>query len=98
MDSYYQNTPFPVDLGERKLKLKPSEYLSRNFRVSPFQFEPVGKYIDRFGLEDVYCFASDFPHPEGGKRPIEDFVKSLKPHGERVLRKFFIENAELLMP
>src|SRR5262249_55868044 len=64
-----------VDLYSRRfapvLSMKPSEYLRRNIRVSPYHFEPVALYIDRYGLEECYCYSSDFPHPEGGFAPIE---------------------------
>jgi predicted TIM-barrel fold metal-dependent hydrolase len=83
----------------RKLPMRPSEYLARNVRVSPFDFEPVGKYIARHrNLEDVYCFASDYPHVEGGKSPLKDFSESLEPLGSEVLEKFFVTNGRLLLP
>jgi hypothetical protein len=82
----------------RRLPMRPSEYLTRNVRVSPFDFEPVGDYIRRFGLEDVYCFASDYPHVEGGKDPIGDLAASLEPLGANVLEKFFVSNGDLLLP
>lgn len=82
----------------RRLPMKPSEYINRNVRVSPFDFEPVGEYIQMYGLEDVYCFASDFPHVEGGKNPVDTFAASLEPLGPRVMEKFFVTNGEFLMP
>ncbi|WP_242128196.1 amidohydrolase family protein [Sphingobium sp. Sx8-8] len=82
----------------RRLPMRPSEYISRNVRVSPFDFEPVGEYIEKFGLEDVYCFASDYPHVEGGKKPIDKFAASLEPLGHRVMEKFFVTNGELMLP
>ena len=89
----------PADnVANRRLPLRPSEYIARNVRVAPFDFEPVGKYIEKHGLEDVYCFASDYPHVEGGKKPIEKFASSLEPLGRRVLEKFFVKNGELLLP
>jgi predicted TIM-barrel fold metal-dependent hydrolase len=83
----------------RKLPMRPSEYLARNVRVAPFDFEPVGKYIERHrNLEDIYCFASDYPHVEGGKSPLNDFTDSLAPLGDSVLEKFFVQNGSLLLP
>jgi len=84
--------------GASTLKMRPSEYVKRNVRVSCFDFEDVGRYIDRFGLEEVYCYASDFPHPEGGKDPMGCFVKSLSGHSAETFQKFFVENGELLLP
>jgi len=82
----------------RRLPMRPSEYISRNVRVSPFDFEPVGTYIEKFGLEDVYCFASDYPHVEGGKRPVDKFAESLEPLGHDIMEKFFVTNGELMLP
>jgi predicted TIM-barrel fold metal-dependent hydrolase len=98
MDRYYAHTPFPTDIGERRLKMKPSDYVRNHVRVAPFYFEPVGKYIDRYGFEDVYCFATDFPHYEGGRKPMEDFAASLAGQKESTVRKFMVENAKYIMP
>jgi predicted TIM-barrel fold metal-dependent hydrolase len=98
MDRYYAHTPFPTDIGERRLKMKPSDYIRNHVRVAPFYFEPVGKYIDRYGFEDVYCFATDFPHYEGGRKPMEDFAASLAGHKDTTIRKFMVENAKYIMP
>jgi predicted TIM-barrel fold metal-dependent hydrolase len=98
MDRYYAHTPFPTDIGERRLKMKPSDYVRKHVRVAPFYFEPVGQYIDRYGFEDVYCFATDFPHYEGGRKPMEDFAASLAGQKEETVRKFMVENAKYIMP
>ena len=66
--------------------------------MSGFDFEPVDVYIQRYGLEDVLCFASDYPHVEGGKNPVARWYERLKPLGEAVVRKFFVENGEWLLP
>ncbi|MDP3750026.1 MAG: amidohydrolase family protein [Phenylobacterium sp.] len=81
-------------------KQPPSEYIKRNVRVSPFEFEDVGKYITDYGLEDVYCYASDFPHLEGGTEPMRRLLDSLRSHGhsDTVIRKFFVENAKWVLP
>ena len=98
LDRWAVNTPFVANRGDLGLKLKPSEYIRRNVRVAAFEFEPVGQYIDHFGLEEVYCFASDFPHHEGGKDPMGKFVKSLEGKSDELLRKFFITNGAWLLP
>jgi predicted TIM-barrel fold metal-dependent hydrolase len=98
MDRWHAALPFPITRGEPVLKMKPSDYLRRNVRVACFDFEPVGAYIDRFGLEEVYCFASDFPHHEGGKDPMNNFVKHLAGKSPETFRKFFIENGRALLP
>jgi predicted TIM-barrel fold metal-dependent hydrolase len=100
MDLWVRNQPFPAVKGKSHLKLMPSEYVRRNIRVAPFYFEDVGGYIDRYGLEDVYCYGSDFPHHEGGKDPMGDFSKSLHAHGygHDMMKKFFVDNAKVLIP
>jgi predicted TIM-barrel fold metal-dependent hydrolase len=80
------------------LSMKPSEYVRRNIRVTPFYFEPVALYIERHGLEECYCYSSDFPHPEGGFAPIEDFNKEISRLGQTTAEKFFVSNAEWLLP
>lgn len=80
-----------------RLPRKPSDYVKANVRVGPFDFEPVDKYVRQYGLEDVICFASDYPHVEGGN-PMEKWVRELKPFGDDVVRKFFVENAKWIMP
>ena len=80
------------------LSMKPSEYIRRNIRVSPFYFEPVALYIERHGLEECYCYSSDFPHPEGGYAPIDAFNKEISRLGQTTAEKFFVSNAEWLLP
>jgi predicted TIM-barrel fold metal-dependent hydrolase len=82
------------------ISLKPSEYVARNIRVVTFEFEDVGHYIKQYGMEDVYCYASDFPHPEGGKDPMDRTYDSLiaYDHGQEVIKKFYVTNANWIMP
>jgi hypothetical protein len=81
------------------LSKKPSEYIQRNVRVSPFNFEPVDQWIERFPyLQDVYCFSTDYPHYEGGKEPIKVMAERLQRLGSDVMEKFFVTNAEWMMP
>jgi predicted TIM-barrel fold metal-dependent hydrolase len=82
----------------RRLPMLPSEYIRRNVRVMPFDFEPVGEYLDKYGLEEVYCFASDYPHVEGGSNFYGRFVEEIERFGPDVMEKFFVKNAEVLFP
>jgi hypothetical protein len=84
--------------GELPIKMKPSEYIRRNVRISLFDIEPVDAYIDKFGMPEVYCYASDYPHPEGGKKPMTDISERLKRFSPDVMRKVFVENGEWLLP
>jgi predicted TIM-barrel fold metal-dependent hydrolase len=82
----------------KHLSLTPGEYLQRNVRVAPFFWEPIDRYIERFGLEDVYVYGSDYPHNEGGWDPAAQHAERLERLGPKVMEKFFVTNAELLMP
>ena len=78
--------------------MKPSEYVRRNIRVTAFSFEPVETYIERSEMDDVYCYASDYPHVEGGKNQLEVFSEKVTPLGMDVTEKFFVRNGSFLIP
>ncbi|MGK0222269.1 MAG: putative TIM-barrel fold metal-dependent hydrolase [Limisphaerales bacterium] len=59
------------------LELTPSEFFRRNVRVSLFPFEDAGWLIDQVGPE-AFMFASDYPHPEGGRDPVGRFDSTLE--------------------
>ncbi|MGE0387140.1 MAG: amidohydrolase family protein [Gammaproteobacteria bacterium] len=78
--------------------MKPSEYVRRNVRVAPFWHEDLPRMIDRYGLKEIYCFGTDYPHFEGGKDPIRRFrgyIDEIDPAWDRA---FFIDNARWLFP
>lgn len=81
-----------------RLRMKPSDYIRRNVRVSAFDFEKVDEYIDLYHLEDVYCYGSDYPHIEGGKDPMGRFAARLERHGPEIMEKFFVKNGSYLLP
>jgi predicted TIM-barrel fold metal-dependent hydrolase len=60
----------------RALSLRPGEYVRRQVRFTPYPTEDVGWIIAQSGPE-VCLFSSDYPHVEGGRRPIERFEASL---------------------
>jgi len=84
--------------GALPIRLQPSEYIRRNVRVSLFDIEPVDTYIEQFAMPEVYCYASDYPHPEGGKDPMGDISGKLARLGPDVLHQVFVENAAWLLP
>jgi hypothetical protein len=99
MDRFYGSTPFTsTEQPGTKLTMKPSDYVRRHVRVACFDFEPVGTYINRYGFEDVFCYASDFPHHEGGKDPMNKFVRNLEGQSREIFRKVFVENGRGLLP
>lgn len=98
MDLWFNNTGGLKGSGHcYRLPRKPSDYVKRNVRVSPYDFEEIDLYIRRYGLEDVLCFASDYPHVEGGRDPAAKFYDRLAPLGDEVVEKFFALNGRLLV-
>lgn len=88
---------FQAKLGV-KYPMRPSEYVKRNVRVTPFWHEDLAVMVDRYGLSQVYCYSTDFPHLEGSKDPIGKFGKWLDRMTPAYADDFFIENAKLLLP
>ena len=80
----------------RKLSLRPSEYLRRQVRVTPYPTEDVGWVIEQSG-EEVCLFSSDYPHVEGGRNPIKRFEQNLKGVSERARQRFYHDNFADLM-
>jgi uncharacterized protein len=86
----------------RALSMRPTEYVRRQVRVTPYPTEDVGWIIMQAGPE-VCMFSSDFPHVEGGRKPIERFEASLEQagfggsDGEAVRRLFYCDNVLDLM-
>lgn len=80
----------------RKLSLRPSEYVQRQVRVTPFPTEDVGWVIEQAG-EEVCLFSSDYPHIEGGRNPIKRFERSLTKTSERGKQRFYNDNFVDLM-
>jgi predicted TIM-barrel fold metal-dependent hydrolase len=81
------------------LTLRPSEYLRRNVRVTPYHFEPIDRWLERYpAMVDMLAYGSDYPHVEGGKRSHLVMFDKVAPFGDEVLEKFFVRNAEWLMP
>ena len=83
----------------RKLTEKPSVYINRNVRVTPFYFEPISTYFERWpDLCDVYCFSTDYPRREGGRDTKKRFFDELTGQDEGIIEKFFVTNGTYLLP
>ncbi|MEY2571116.1 MAG: hypothetical protein QOE63_1466, partial [Acidimicrobiaceae bacterium] len=80
----------------RALSLRPSDYVRRQVRATPYPTEDVGWIIEQAG-EDVCLFSSDYPHVEGGRRPVERFEASLGGASDQVRDKFYCDNFVDLM-
>ena len=75
----------------KALELRPSDYVRRQIRFTPYPTEDVGWIIDQAGPE-VAMFSSDYPHVEGGRKPFERFEASLGDAAEAVRRAFYCDN------
>lgn len=75
----------------RALSMRPTEYVQRQVRFTPYPTEDVGWIIEQAG-PDVCMFSSDYPHVEGGRRPVERFEASLGDAGDDVRRRFYCDN------
>jgi uncharacterized protein len=80
----------------QKLSMRPSEYVHRQVRFTPFPTEDVGWIVEQGG-PDLVMFSSDYPHVEGGRRPLERFEASLGDAGEDVRQAFYADNFLFLM-
>jgi uncharacterized protein len=80
----------------QKLSLRPSEYVRRQVRVTPYPAEDVGWIAANAGPE-VCLFSSDYPHVEGGRNPIKRFEASLANASTDTKRRFYGGNMAQLM-
>ncbi|MEP7045609.1 MAG: amidohydrolase family protein [Ilumatobacteraceae bacterium] len=80
----------------RSLSMRPSEYVRRQMRFTPYPTEDVGWIIEQSGPE-VCLFSSDYPHVEGGRRPIERFEASLAGTSPTARQAFYHDNFVDLM-
>ena len=80
----------------QQLSLKPSEYISRQVRVTPYPTEPTDWVIEQAG-NDIFMFSSDYPHLEGGRNPMGRFEKLTSHLNKTEQDKFYRKNFEKLM-
>jgi predicted TIM-barrel fold metal-dependent hydrolase len=80
----------------QRLTLRPSEYVERQIRVTPYPTEDIGWVTDQVG-PNVLLFNTDYPHVEGGRRPYERFEASLGDASEDVRQRFYADNFVDLM-
>ncbi|MGP0030209.1 MAG: amidohydrolase family protein [Acidimicrobiales bacterium] len=80
----------------RRLEAKPSEYVRRHLKFTPFAGEPVGWMMEQGGPE-LFMFSTDFPHPEGGRDPLAKFEETMEGVSPADQDRFYRANmAELL--
>jgi predicted TIM-barrel fold metal-dependent hydrolase len=75
----------------KKLSMKPSDFVKRQVRATPYPHEDTGWIIANSG-EEVCLFSSDFPHVEGGRNPLKRFDESLAGLPARAIDRFYAEN------
>jgi predicted TIM-barrel fold metal-dependent hydrolase len=79
-----------------ELAMKPSEYVHRHLKFTPFPGEPVGWMIEQAGA-DLFMFSTDYPHPEGGPDPLAKFEATMSQTDEDAKNRFYFANmAELI--
>lgn len=87
--------------NEDRLKnasLKPSEYVRRQVRATPYPHESAGWIVRECGAE-VPMFSSDYPHVEGGRNPLKRFENSLADCTDAEKTAFYCDNfADLMGP
>jgi predicted TIM-barrel fold metal-dependent hydrolase len=80
----------------QELSIAPSDYIRRQVRFTPFPFEDTTWLVEQCGPE-LFMFSTDYPHPEGGRRPFEIFGAAMAPFDDAAREQFFWRNgAELL--
>jgi predicted TIM-barrel fold metal-dependent hydrolase len=82
----------------QRMEMKPSEYVARQVRATPYPHEDTGWTITNAG-PSVCLFSSDFPHVEGGRNPIGRFERSMDASGvdDDARQRFYVENFADLM-
>jgi uncharacterized protein len=75
----------------RALSLHPTEFVRRQVRFTPYPTEDVGWIIEQSAPE-LCMFSSDYPHVEGGRRPLERFEASLGDADDATRRRFYCDN------
>ncbi len=75
----------------RSLSLRPSEYVQRHVRVTPYSVDDVGWIIEQ-SSEEICMFSSDYPHKEGGRDPIKRFDISIKHLSDNAKQRFYCDN------
>ncbi len=78
------------------MSMKPSDYIRRAVRFTPFPGEDVGRMIRDAGPE-LFLFSSDYPHPEGTKDPIGRFEATMEGIDDAARDLFYADNFDVMM-
>ena len=79
-----------------KLSMRPSEFVRKHLKFTPFPGEPVGWMMEQAGPE-LFMFSSDYPHPEGTTDPLGKFEATLGSTSEQDRALFYEGNFTQLM-
>ena len=80
----------------KAMSMKPSEYIRRAVKFTPFPGEDVGRMI-RDGGAELFMFSSDYPHPEGTNDPLGRFERTMEGLDEDAKDRFYRRNFEEMM-
>jgi predicted TIM-barrel fold metal-dependent hydrolase len=80
----------------QKLSMKPSDYVRRQVRATPYPTEDVGWIIEQSGPE-ICLFSSDYPHVEGGRNPLKRFEATTARLSDTEKQRFYCDNFVELM-
>ncbi len=75
----------------KKMSLRPSEFVRRQVRVTPYPAEETGWIIANSG-DEICMFSSDYPHVEGGRNPLKRFEDAMIATSEAAKRRFYCDN------
>ena len=78
------------------LSMRPTDYVQRQIRATPYPTEDVGWIVDNLG-PDICLFSTDYPHVEGGRDPFGRFERSLGDRSEDIRQSFYCDNMLDLM-
>jgi uncharacterized protein len=80
----------------KAMAMKPSEYIRRAVKFTPFPGEDAGRMIEDGGA-DLFMFSSDYPHPEGTNDPKGRFERTMGNLDEDARDRFYRRNFEEMM-
>jgi uncharacterized protein len=75
----------------QKMSLRPSEFVRRQVRVTPYPAEDTGWIIANSG-DEVCMFSSDYPHVEGGRNPLKRFEDAMRSTSDATKQRFYCDN------
>ena len=75
----------------RQLEGRPSDYVRKHLKFTPFPGEPVGWMMEQAGSE-LFMFSTDYPHPEGGTDPLAKFEAAMEGINDVDRDRFFAGN------